>query len=195
MYKKYLKYKNKYLQLKIDDEFIRKWSIYKILGNIMPENDYDNIKCKIFSSFDNIKSSQGIDLNSEFILLNAIQKKLVMKIFFGEIKSIIYNYHICENNSVIFYNSERLNVFINAFELHKIFLSKEYLLNLPCVWTHNRPETEKILISLLFGSAEPCLFNVYGNSEYLSLDSEIWQKEKNYKEAYETFIRMSVLDK
>ena len=46
---------------------------------------------------------------------------------------------------------------------------KTYLLNLPCVWTHDRPLKDKKFISLLFGEVDTCM-ETYGNPDYINIE-------------------------
>jgi hypothetical protein len=145
----------------------KKAFIYLLSGKlIVPDTNY--IKCKIFNTFD---GDETYDYDNEFIKLSEGKRREFIELVFD---SNEYRYHICPNNKIIFYNYKLFNKFINAFKYYyrpsiNSVKFETYLLNLPCVWTHNRPLKDKIFISLLFGEVDTCMENS-GNPDYINIE-------------------------
>lgn len=120
-----------------------------------------------------------------------------------------FKYYICKNNNVKFYNETRLNALCESLKFNGINLGektksnfptlneydiKNYLLELSCLWVRGRPEHEELLIDIMYGNIEPCSFDsetyqIKGVSRLITMVDKIWDRNPNYKEAYEMFLR------
>ena len=157
---------------------------------LLSHNNNNDIKCKIFLSFD---GNEIIDYDNEFIKLSTQDRQIFINIFIKKSSYYNYNYHICPNNKIIFYNIQLLSKFIDSFmwfyrpQIMDRYEFENFLLNLPCSWSHERPETEKILISLLFGSVDMCMENDYFNPDYIQIE-KLKDTYPHIYNAYKNFI-------
>ena len=118
-----------------------------------------------------------------------------------------FKYYICKTKNVKFFNESRLNALCESLEFNGINLGektksnnfpslekydiKNYLLELSCLWIRGRPEHEELLIDIMYGNIEPCSFDseTYKIKGVITMDDDIWNRNPNYKEAYEMFLR------
>ena len=139
-----------------------------------------------------------MQFNKEFIKLDEDDRQLVISILyyqdlFNPFDRTDFKYYICPNTSdtIIFYNNRLLTKLINCFATFGINYEEEYLLNLPFTWDHNRPEEEKVLISILYGAYEPFI-NIHHNEDFLNInDQRILNCGKNFTEEFKWFLYTS----
>lgn len=200
--KKYMTEKINYNMIFGDDnqeEFY--WSSVKIRD--LGEAGTNSELCKIISSFAGSERNGDI----EFAKKDESSRRKLMMFFFGA-NAINMDYYICDNieknrNIVLFYNKQKLNYLIEAFNLHNYFdLSlkntdiKKILLSLPCQWIQNRPEEDDIIIQMLFGNIEPCVSkddDIIRRDIAITMESPRWEtneKTMKLKEIYKTYIRL-----
>lgn len=121
-------------------------------------NHFDiDIPCKIIKSFNGDESKQ---LNKKFKEYK--DKKFLLKLLLlNTDEKEIYDYFYCNKNCntndlVIFYNIERLNLFINILNSNGFAFTKEEILEIPCTYSHKRPIIETLIIAMLYGNILPC---------------------------------------
>lgn len=200
--KKYYKYKTKYLQLyklkcysggTLSLEQLAYWKNISITRNCFPITT-TCIDCKIIITFDGRKDDGDNNPNLKFRELDENDKKIVSNyLFTNNVDNIQlkYKYHLCKDNeTVIFYDSQKLNKFIDKLIIffpgetgHKF--KPEYILNLPCSWDNNRPNDENILIQLLFSSVFLVNYNIYYNEDFITEETiNNFDKDSNEYKIY-----------
>jgi len=200
-YKKYLKYKYKYNQLKgaggLDTPEEKKelpvidapnWFAAKYISNF-----HEDKKCKIFFTFDGAENENDSyyvkfrELPSEEEKKNVMKEFLFKNDFFNQFK-----YYECSTTKhVIFYQIQRLKQFLYVLELFGIIKTEKELLELACVWSHDKTEEENLLLDICFGNTTICKStgdnNKY-NTPLYDLTEPIWVRNPNIKNAYYVYL-------
>ena len=72
--------------------------------------------------------------------------------------------------------------------MNGIVYTIDFLLNLPCNWDHERPNIEKVLISLLYGAYEPFI-NHDHNLDFLTInDKRLKDCGEEFNKAFQFFL-------
>ena len=184
---KYLKYKNKYLNLKkilhggtIEDI---EWRIYAKMHHFNLYNE-----CKIAKSFNGDGGIHGASKYDIEFRESSEEKriKILELLGIGD-----HHYFLCEqSNIVIFYKLEKLYLLLSKLYENSILISKEELLSLPCLYSHTRNIEETLLIAMLYGNIYPSNSN---NDElpYSIYDEEFGKPPLiNLKNAYINYLNL-----
>jgi hypothetical protein len=175
---------------------------------------FENKKCKIFFTFDGRPDEE--DFNIKFKSLSQQEKKFLMEnILFNpnttKFEAILervdnqydayrkdydpleFKWYECStNNNIIFYNSIRLTKFIEALKTNGVNKTAQDLLELACVWNHEKTEEDNLLLDICFGNTTICKTDIE-NSRYdtrlLNMDDPIWGRHQSIKDSYDIFLR------
>jgi len=161
----YLEYATRMAVKDVKDDL---FSIYQNLGLQMQRFVQDNYRC-VFT-FDRLESSMNTDLIIPLFcqrtgLSEQESKRMVLQSlhleYFGDYESrfgfrVVYSGPVA---TFVLYKNKQLRAFEQAAELwqcHHSFAPHGQILDLLSRWDHNRPNTEKLLIHLLFAETPRC---------------------------------------
>ena len=153
---------------------------------------YTDIPCKIVRSFNGDDSKQ---LNRKFKEYHNKEELLII-LGLNKKDKKIYDYFYCNNdnftnNLVIFYNIERLNLFIDILNSNGLNYSKEEILQIPCTYNHKRPILETLIIAMLYGNILPCN-SLYLDESPFHINDPLFKKNSALialQESYKLFLR------
>ena len=109
-----------------------------------------------------------------------------------------FTYYECsETKHVIFYHIHRLTQFLYALELFGINKTEKELLELACVWSHDKTEEENLLLDICFGNTTICKSTAENNkynTPLFDLTEPIWIRHPNIKNAYYLYLGLIYSD-